>query len=360
MLQYHKGVFMFLDNIKQKITSVDIDKLLFHFGAAKFEDTAQYSIYSTICHNNIGEGSRKLYYYKDTKTFHCYTNCGSFDVFKFIENKLNLNFQDSVEYVCTFFGLGNSRHLKGFGVVKSNEFNECKEEEIILNIPTLQNKYILEIFQKVNIVEWTSEGISNKSIEKFNVLYYVHQNKIIIPHYSIDNGLVGIRGRSLNQEDIDNGKKYMPLFIGRQNFSHQLKHNLYGLNHTKKSIQQVKKAIVFEGEKSILLMDTYYGLNNISVAVCGSNFSKTQLQLLLDLGVEEIIFAFDKQYNSEISEQIWKMKMKRILEKINNQVSVTFIWDNISNGLLNFKDSPVDQGKHVFEHLLKNRISLED
>ena len=34
----------------------------------------------TICHNDIGHGSRKLYCYTNTKLFHCYTECGSLDI----------------------------------------------------------------------------------------------------------------------------------------------------------------------------------------------------------------------------------------------------------------------------------------
>ena len=44
----------------------------------------------TICHNEIGLGSRKLYYYDNTKLFHCYTECGSMDIFEvFIRAKEN-------------------------------------------------------------------------------------------------------------------------------------------------------------------------------------------------------------------------------------------------------------------------------
>ena len=39
----------------------------------------------TICHNHLGEGSRKLYYYDNTKLFQCYTDCaGSFDIYELI------------------------------------------------------------------------------------------------------------------------------------------------------------------------------------------------------------------------------------------------------------------------------------
>ena len=39
----------------------------------------------TICHNPPGEGSRKLYYYRNTDLFQCYSNCGTFDVFELLQ-----------------------------------------------------------------------------------------------------------------------------------------------------------------------------------------------------------------------------------------------------------------------------------
>ena len=50
--------------------------------------------------------------------------------------------------------------------------------------------------------------------------------------------------------------------------------------------------------------------------------------------------------------------MLKIQEKINNQVKVTFIWDNLTNGVLDFKDSPIDKGLDIFEQLFKNRVTL--
>jgi DNA primase len=73
--------------------------------------------------------------------------------------------------------------------------------------------------------------------------------------------------------------------------------NLYNLNNSKDNIKLSKAAIVFEGEKSSLLYQSYFGLeNDISVACCGSNISAYQVQLLLDAGAKEMIIAFDRQW----------------------------------------------------------------
>ena len=58
----------------------------------------------------------------------------------------------------------------------------------------------------------------------------------------------------------------------------------------------MKKAYIWEGEKSCLYA-SYFGIDNdISVACCGSSLIAYQVKLLLDLGVEEIIIGFDKQF----------------------------------------------------------------
>jgi len=52
---------------------------------------------------------------------------------------------------------------------------------------------------------------------------------------------------------------------------------LYNFNNSRCIIPKIKKAIVFEGEKSCLKYQSYFGIeNDISVACCGSSFSAYQ------------------------------------------------------------------------------------
>ena len=82
--------------------------------------------------------------------------------------------------------------------------------------------------------------------------------------------------------------------------------NLYGLNWSKDAIKTIKKAIVFESEKSVLKYASYFGWeNNMSVACCGSSVSAYQIPLLMDAGAEEIIIAFDRQFQ-EIGDKEFK------------------------------------------------------
>ena len=143
-------------------------------------------------------------------------------------------------------------------------------------------------------------------------------------------------------------------------YNHPLGFNLYNLNNSKKTISIFKKAIVFEGEKSCLKYASYFGKDSdISVACCGSNLINYQVKLLLSLGVKEIIIALDKQFQKIGDEewQKWVIKLKTLYNKYGNYINISYMFDK--NNLLQYKSSPIDEGKEKFIYLFKNRITLE-
>ncbi len=142
-------------------------------------------------------------------------------------------------------------------------------------------------------------------------------------------------------------------------YNHPLGFNLYNLNNSKDNIKIMKKAIIFEGEKSPLLYASYFGMDNdISVACCGSSLITYQVKLLMSLGVEEIIIAFDKQFRTVGDDEWrrWKNKLIGIHDKYGSYVQISFLFDK--NSYLNYKDSPIDQGPEIFMKLFKERIVL--
>ena len=83
MYQYDK------DSIKNNLTIDEILRLVAELGGEPMMGASgNFFTSRTICHNHLGEGSRKLYYYDNTKLFQCYTDCGnSFDIFELISSK---------------------------------------------------------------------------------------------------------------------------------------------------------------------------------------------------------------------------------------------------------------------------------
>ena len=135
--------------------------------------------------------------------------------------------------------------------------------------------------------------------------------------------------------------------------------NLYNFNNSRAAIAASGRAIIFEGEKSCLLYQSYFGYDNdISVACCGSNISNYQMNLLIENGAKEVIIALDRQFQ-ELGDDEFKRLKKNLLkthEKYNNYVRISFIFDK--KMITHYKDSPIDCGPETFLQLFKERIIL--
>ena len=244
-----------LSELKQQITPQQIIDLLAHDGNDNYDERENYIIFPTICHNPIGtEASMKLYYYKDTYTFHCYTECGeSFDIFELIKRIKSLNklgdcgedFYTIVLEVATFVNYNIHQQYIGEYV---SEIDVYEENDNRIQLKEY-DKNVLDVFRWYPTPEWLNEGISEETMKKYNILYYDYHNKIIIPHYDINDRLIGIRARALDEEDVKKYGKYGPVKVQDIMYRHPLSLNLYGINKNKNDIENLSTAIIFEGEQ---------------------------------------------------------------------------------------------------------------
>lgn len=359
--------------IRQALGLENIYDLLIEWGGDP-EYTEFGILSSTICHNPPGEGSRKLYFYENTGLFRCYTGCDSaFDIFELCSKVMKIQYDeefdlnDSVLWIARRFGLS--------GMIKDDDMGKTLDDwKILSNYSRIQeielkdNKVTLKDYDKtildrlnykIKILPWLDEGISQEVIDKAHIGFYPGADQITIPHYDINGRFVGLRGRTMCKDEAELYGKYRPMKINNQLYNHPLGMNLYGLNWSKNAIGIMKKAIIFESEKSVLKYATDFGWNNnISVACCGSNISSHQIQLLLDCGAQEIIVAFDRQFQ-EIGDaefQHLKLNLLKIRTKFKNDVLISFIFDK--NMITGYKDSPIDDGKEKFLQLYKERIFI--
>ncbi len=358
--------------VRKKLSIEQIYSLLEEWGGLP-EYTNFGIISATICHNPPGEGSRKLYYYSNTDLFHCFTGCAdpSFDIFQLLVKIAKIQWgkeydlNDAVRYIAIRFGLAGEAELEDDSLIDWKTFNsydrvqalEIKDYHVELKE---YDPIILDrLNYKVRIEPWLREGITQEVIEKARIGYFPGSAQITIPHFDKDGRFIGLRGRALAQQDIDMYGKYRPMIINKQQYNHPLGMNLYNINNSKDNIQQTGRAIIFEGEKSSLLYQSYFGFeNDISVACCGSNISAYQIQLLLDFNVKEITVAFDRQFQ-EIGDEEFKHltnNLTKIHDRYKNYVDISFIFDKKMR--TGYKDSPVDCGKDMFLQLWKERIKL--
>ena len=332
--------------------------------------------FQTICH---GGDSHKLCYFTKSKDFYCYTNCGKmsfFDLIKRIRNIKDEKFYEAVRYVAQKTGIKPSTERNGINIKDKEIIKDIEDMgEIIdkqnrnkdVEINTFFDATVLNYFDGDAFYKgWIDDGISINSMKKFNIRWYELEKHIIIPHYNIDGKLVGIRRRSLKPEDSN--KKYMPEILEGKLYEHALGLNLYGLYENQKAIKRYKRAIIVEGEKSVLLSDTYYGNKSCAVATCGFNISDWQINTLLKLGVEEIIIGFDKDYDiteareyekdkkTKIGFENYKKRLRALSDKIAPYCDTYILLDK--KKLLQIKDSPLDRGKETFEMLMASKKQI--
>ena len=321
-----------------------------------YEDRESYLVMPTVCHhNNIDDASMKLYYYKNTHIFYCYTEDGAMSIFSFLKHFYEVRdidydwFTDIYEVIrgCSYFSENQSS--TSYKSIR-NDYTLKKERQ---DLPTHPDK-IMECFVKYYPIEWLNDGISREAMDKFNIRYSPSQNKIIIPHYDVNGKLVGIRGRALNQEDIDTWGKYMPVQIENKWYSHPLSLNLYGLDKTKENIKATGIAYLFEAEKSVLQMESF-SIPNCAAAVCGSKLNKYALDILVrTCHPQEIVICFDKEELPH--EDKYFNHLYELCKKYQAYTNFSFIYDK--ENLLDLKDSPTDKGEEVFLKLLKKRVKI--
>lgn len=247
---------------------------------------------------------------------------------------------------------------QGSDKVDMSFFQKFKKEKEKIELKIWDSK-ILNCFSRLYHRNWIDDGISITSMKRFGIRFSISNNQIIIPHHDIDSNLIGVRVRNLNEELVDQGKKYMPAYWNKQVLKHPTGAALYGLNVTKEHVKKYKTIILFESEKSVLQLDTMFPEMSIGACISGSSLTNAQLDILGGLGIEEVIIAMDKEFNEIGSkeEQFYAEKIKNVfINKLSPYYRTSVIWD--TEGFLDEKDSPTDKGKEVFIKLLEQRIAI--
>lgn len=367
MINYDKNY------IREHITIENIFELLEEWGAEP-----QYSstgiIAETICHNPPGEGSRKLYFYENSQLFHCYTGCEqpSFDIFELIIKVANIQWNlkfdlnAAIRWAAQRFGIITvtediaTTELPDWQCFENyDRIQNIKIQSPIITLKEYDETILDNLDYSLHLQPWLKDHISEQVMEEAQIGYCCSTDQITIPHFDEEGRFIGLRGRSMCQLDCDLWGKYRPIRTNGITYSHPLSFNLYNLNFSRPVIKRVKKAIIFESEKSCLQYRSYFGSScDISVACCGSSVSLYQIEALIRADAREITIAFDRQFQ-EIGDKEFQ-KLKNNLLKIRNRYGhytlISFIFDK--NKITNYKDSPTDNGSDIFMKLYKERILI--
>lgn len=344
--------------VKDILTTQNIVDLLEDLGGSPYQ-RGNIVYAKTICHHG---SSHKLLYYPNNKLFHCYSGCScNYDIFSLVEKTMGLDFTEAFRFVCMKFGISFGNNVDYSNKVDMSFFSKFERKEETYELTKL-NPHLLRIYHELYHKAWVDDGISPRSMAKYNIRFSITDNQIIIPHYDVNGNLIGVRARNMDEDKVKQGMKYIPVRYKKDVLRHPTGAALYGLNFNRKHIEEYRTVILFEAEKSVMQLDTIWPDMSIGVCVSGSALSQAQVEILKSLNVEHVVVAPDKEF-AEVGteEELFYQKKIRstFLNKLDPHFVCSVIWDD--DNLLDEKMSPTDCGKEVFEKLWntkKNSLTL--
>lgn len=212
---------------------------------------------------------------RNKQLFHC-MGCGaSGDIIEFIKIIHGVNFRDAVQIL--EFESGKSPEERPRILSEAKRFMP-KEKKMVDSL-IFKSDCMEEFPNNHKITEWIEEGISEEVLEKYDVRYSKEKDRILFPIYDNDGNIVNIKYRNLYKLP-----KYK--YIGRMGS----KNFLYNFCFAKDEIVKSSECIVFEGEKSVMKMETW-GIHNAVAAGCHS-IKKAQ-ECLIKLDFRDLVIAYD-------------------------------------------------------------------
>lgn len=362
------------EDLLNMLTDDDIIEIMKELGSDEPIYAKGALVFESICH---GSDSHKLYWYKNTKRFHCWSCCGNMSLWQVICYVKGWDIQEdffkTVLFVAKMKGVDiNTKHTRGStrksqGVDYDLAFLRKHRYERVSRIkaPKIYDSSILDRFEDCYPIDWYNEGIDEITAEKFGIMFDSMESQAIIPHRDRQGNLIGVRVRNFKPEVVERGAKYTPLYLGGEWYRFPTGETFYGLYENGEDIEREKMVYLFESEKSIMMMDSHYDGHGMSLATMGTNFSLAQRDILLNMGIKRVVICFDREYQDEWYDEEYKntkeyrlmigyfKKLLKIYNMLNNYMEVSIILD--WQGILPMKSSPIDEGREVFEKLLKEQ-----
>ena len=346
-----------ITSLKSQLTDDRIIELMDAMGAPLMKADSNNLIFPSICHHGAYAINHrpKLWFSQERQVFHCWS-CGfSGDAISLVQHVKHLDFNQAVSYICSVLHLQvgqieQNEQIDNWAELRRFLPNAEPEPDKLLTY----DKSILSLFDHLYPQEWLDYGISADILDKFGIGWYARQACISIP--VVFNGqLVGVRGRYTREQDIAKGK-YRPICtLDGTVLKFPSSACLYGYDQNKAAIEKSRQVVLFESEKSVLKAPKY-GIDN-ALSVFGSNISKQHIQLLLELGVNDVVLCMDSDYHAVGDDEFkfFVVKMKKLAAKLHSYFNVAIVYNNQGYDMYkcNMMDIPYEQAMKLWESRVK-------
>ena len=354
--------------LKQNLTLAHHKQIMQALNIPAYSENKEQIIYFSGDKNKDAlKGSPKLYFYKDSKIYFGYTSSRSYDIISLVQTRLTLlgkqcSFIDACNFILEKTGLDPTQVYKP--ISNGHVYDWSSLERFIRvrkygNQLSEYNRNIIDTLPPLYPQAWIDEGISEETMDKYQIRYYERCNQTVIPCFDDEARLVGVRVRNWDKDRVEQAK-YMPLVtLDGQCYKFNTNQVFYGINYNKPEIERTGKVIIVESEKAVMKLDTYMGEHNIALGMYGSNLGIQRRNQLLKMGVNTVSYVVDNDFigqDDEFFEQ-WREKIQHFIKLWDGFCRVEIVWDNL--GLLGPKENATDRTKEVWEQLWENREIIE-
>lgn len=354
--------------LKKSLSLAHHKQVMQALGIPSYSENSTQIVYYTGDKNvDSYKGSPKLYFYKDTSIYVGMTAGRSYDIISLVQTRLALlkqpcSFLDACQFIIDTTNINPdsiSRVKKDGHVYDWSNLERFIKVRKYGNQLSEYNRNIIDTLPPLYPQAWIDEGISEETMDKYQIRYYERCNQTVIPCFDDEARLVGVRVRNWDKDRVEQAK-YMPLVtLDGQCYKFNTNQVFYGINYNKPEIERTGKVIIVESEKAVMKLDTYMGRHNIALGMYGSNLGIQRRNQLLKMGVNTVSYVVDNDFigqDDEFFEQ-WREKIRHFIKLWDGFCRVEIVWDNL--GLLGPKENATDRTKEVWEQLWENREIIE-
>ena len=278
---------------------------------------------------------------REANNFYDFSSGIGGNVFTFVKHYNNCSSKEAVEILEKYAGCDGQTlapRKKLAATIICKKFKPLKKNAKTSSATVFQEN-CMEKYEKRRdkMSVWEAEGISQESMDKFQVFYDSFSDRLVYPIRNIEGKIVNIGGRTLDPLWKEKKLRKYTYFAGWGEMN-----VIYGLYENLEEIKRKREVIIFEGCKSVLMADTW-GIHN-GAALLTSHLNPQQMKLLAKLGVR-VVFALDKEVRIRDDHNIKKLKQ---------YTNIEYLWDR--EDLLDEKDASVDKGLEVFKKLYEQRL----
>ena len=351
--------------LKKSLSLAHHKQIMQALGIPPYSENSTQIVYYTGDKNvDPYKGSPKLYFYKDTSIYVGMTAGRSYDIISLTQTRLSL-----LKQPCSF--LDACQFILDTTNINPDSISRVKKEGHVYDWSNLErfirvrkygnqlseyNRNIIDTLPPLYPQAWIDEGISEETMDKYQIRYYERCNQTVIPCFDDEARLVGVRVRNWDKDRVEQAK-YMPLVtLDGQCYKFNTNQVFYGINYNKPEIERTGKVIIVESEKAVMKLDTYMGRHNIALGMYGHQLGLQRRNQLLKMGVKHVIYVPDNDWIGKDDEAFdaWCKSVRSLCDLFKGFCDVDIVWDD-SGELLGPKDNATDKDKATWEKLFNNR-----